>query len=296
MVVLSGYPSALYDELYAVWQTVRFDIPNHAPRCPSEGEKAGGAVDELVTESAIAGSHVVVQRGGAYVQEPDKGQEEEKSNNRAYIGERAMATEFRTELAQHLGHRISIRGAVTEIRIDHQGTRACITDPELEGEILCRHVWVLGITDDWTDQEGSQVTFDAVVRDYNNGDGRNYCLRNPSNLQVISPPAIKIPKLVKPTRSDEPFAAEQSKPQEGGRDAIADIRQAKSFAKQCGSPIKALEIVGKLPDIPLCLLREYLMVLILNGAERRIGTRPGHELPSTDTDTNQGHPPARHSR
>jgi DNA adenine methylase len=29
-VVLSGYPSALYDELYAGWRTVSFDIANHA--------------------------------------------------------------------------------------------------------------------------------------------------------------------------------------------------------------------------------------------------------------------------
>jgi DNA adenine methylase len=29
-VVLSGYPSDLYDELYAGWRTVTFDMPNHA--------------------------------------------------------------------------------------------------------------------------------------------------------------------------------------------------------------------------------------------------------------------------
>src|SRR5262249_36415519 len=29
-VVLSGYPSLLYDELYAGWRTVTFDIANHA--------------------------------------------------------------------------------------------------------------------------------------------------------------------------------------------------------------------------------------------------------------------------
>jgi len=29
-VVLSGYPSALYDELYGEWRTVQFDMPNHA--------------------------------------------------------------------------------------------------------------------------------------------------------------------------------------------------------------------------------------------------------------------------
>jgi DNA adenine methylase len=29
-VVLSGYPSALYSELYEGWRTVTFDIANHA--------------------------------------------------------------------------------------------------------------------------------------------------------------------------------------------------------------------------------------------------------------------------
>jgi DNA adenine methylase len=29
-VVLSGYPSGLYDELYGNWRTVKFDMPNHA--------------------------------------------------------------------------------------------------------------------------------------------------------------------------------------------------------------------------------------------------------------------------
>lgn len=29
-VVLSGYPSPLYDELYGDWRTVKFDMPNHA--------------------------------------------------------------------------------------------------------------------------------------------------------------------------------------------------------------------------------------------------------------------------
>ena len=29
-VVLSGYPSALYDVLYSGWRTVSFDMPNNA--------------------------------------------------------------------------------------------------------------------------------------------------------------------------------------------------------------------------------------------------------------------------
>jgi DNA adenine methylase len=41
-VVLSGYPSPLYDELYAGWRRVEFDIANHA---------AGGKVKERKRET-----------------------------------------------------------------------------------------------------------------------------------------------------------------------------------------------------------------------------------------------------
>jgi DNA adenine methylase len=40
-VVLSGYKSALYDELYAAWRRVEFDIANHA---------AGGSTKARKTE------------------------------------------------------------------------------------------------------------------------------------------------------------------------------------------------------------------------------------------------------
>jgi DNA adenine methylase len=40
-VVLSGYPSALYEELYSGWRTDSFDIANHA---------AGGKSKERKTE------------------------------------------------------------------------------------------------------------------------------------------------------------------------------------------------------------------------------------------------------
>jgi DNA adenine methylase len=39
-VVLSGYPSGLYDELYGDWRTVKFDMPNHAAGGRSKARKA----------------------------------------------------------------------------------------------------------------------------------------------------------------------------------------------------------------------------------------------------------------
>lgn len=38
-VVLSGYPSSLYDELYIDWRTAHFDIANHAAGGPSKARK-----------------------------------------------------------------------------------------------------------------------------------------------------------------------------------------------------------------------------------------------------------------
>ncbi len=38
-VVLSGYPSALYDELYGAWRTVKFDMANHAAGGRAKGRK-----------------------------------------------------------------------------------------------------------------------------------------------------------------------------------------------------------------------------------------------------------------
>jgi hypothetical protein len=40
-VILSAYPSALYDRLYAGWQRVEFDLPNNS---------AGGSVKARETE------------------------------------------------------------------------------------------------------------------------------------------------------------------------------------------------------------------------------------------------------
>jgi DNA adenine methylase len=38
-VVLSGYPSALYDVLYTGWRTVSFDMANHAAGAPTKNRE-----------------------------------------------------------------------------------------------------------------------------------------------------------------------------------------------------------------------------------------------------------------
>jgi hypothetical protein len=120
-----------------------------------------------------------------------------------------VITEMRDPLASYLGHRINVRGVVDEVRVDRQGTRACIKLPELDGEVISSHVWVLGLTEDWLEAKGQQVKFSAVVRDYNNGSGRNYCLRNPSELKTINPPVIRV---VTPEGFRGPFFKQNSGP------------------------------------------------------------------------------------
>jgi hypothetical protein len=99
---------------------------------------------------------------------------------------------LRTKLAPHLGHRVKIRGLLDAWRADQKGTRACVNDPEMDGEIISTHVWVLRPTpqQQWEAAVGQEVTFTAVVRDYHNADGRNYCLRHPSDLTLVNPPAL----------------------------------------------------------------------------------------------------------
>jgi hypothetical protein len=45
------------------------------------------------------------------------------------------------------------------------------------------------------------------------------------------------------------------------RNAVQDWRGARTFAKACGGPAKALEVLHTLPDMPVTLLKEYLKVL-----------------------------------
>ena len=185
-----------------------------------------------------------------------------------------MGTELREKMVGYLGHRVKIRGTLDEVRVDHHGRRVCIAHPELDGEVICSHIWVLNVADDWLDKEGSEIIFDAVVRDYNNGGGRNYCLRNASNLQVVAPPAIRTPEpaifptrlihlppqeeLLPPTRCRDRFHTQG----DSGASSVSCVRKARAFAKVCGSPDKALEIIDKLPDIPVrTMLKEYLLVL-----------------------------------
>jgi hypothetical protein len=106
----------------------------------------------------------------------------------------------REKLAPLVGNRLKVRGQLDKYRDWDDGGRevgrACIRSPEVEGEVICTYVWVLGVLH-W-DQKGTgqQVEFDAVVRRYVNHEGENYSLESPSALVVVQPPALRIPDPV----------------------------------------------------------------------------------------------------
>jgi hypothetical protein len=181
-----------------------------------------------------------------------------------------VMTEYREELGQYLGHRVQIRGTITEVRSDHKGDRVCIDSPEREGKVLCSHVWDIQIPKDWLELDGAEVAFDALVYEYKDASGRNFGLKRPGNIQVITPPAFKGTKTAEPVPcepcgSDDP--AEEPQPDDSPeappevRNPVHDLRQARTFARQCGGAATALEFLTKLPDMPIPLLVDYLTEL-----------------------------------
>jgi hypothetical protein len=171
-----------------------------------------------------------------------------------------VVAEYRNALAPLLGHRIEVRGVLTEIRNDYKGTRGCIGQPEYEGEVAASHVWVIGLTEDWPLLEGQQVVFTAVVRSYqSNTTGRNYCLGQPSALRAVNPPALKIPNPVEEDRPmDSTVHTNQAMPAPAQDMVLGWLCQAKRFALECGGAAQALRILDCLPNLPVAKLKDYL--------------------------------------
>lgn len=113
-----------------------------------------------------------------------------------------------------------------------------------------------------------------MIRKYSQRDNKtNYCLTNASEPTLLhQPPALAIPDT--PAEPDEPMQPDEPDMEEPRpvsepvvmqipptRDAIQDLRMAKAFARVCGKPATALEILDKLPDMPMQTLKEFLTVL-----------------------------------
>lgn len=192
-----------------------------------------------------------------------------------------MSSEIREKLIPFLGKRVKVRGILGKsgewIRNYRDVGRVCIQSPEINLEVVADYVWVTDVPH-WKhlkDKEGDQVEFEAVVRKYSQRDNKtNYCLTNASEPTLLhQPPALSIPNLPaepdEPVQPDEPDMEEPEQPESEPvvmqipptRDAIQDLRLAKAFARACGKPATALEILDKLTDMPVQTLKEYLTVL-----------------------------------
>jgi hypothetical protein len=195
--------------------------------------------------------------------------------------DKPMSYEVREKLIPYLGKRVKVRGVLGKWgdwrRNFRDVGRVCIQSPEISDQIVADYVWVTDVPH-WKHlkgNEGFQVEFEAVVRKYAHRTGStNYCLTNASAPTLLhQPPALTIPDYpgqddeMRPEEPEMDESVEQpvSEPVEmqlpAPRDAILDWRGVKALARVCGSPAKALEMLDKLPNMPLPLLKEYLMVL-----------------------------------
>lgn len=183
-------------------------------------------------------------------------------------------SEIREKLKPYLSSRVNVRGTLTKFdstwKTGHKYTgRACIINPEIDGEVVCQHVWVVDAPhwNEYRELIGSQVTFDAVVQKYNDRKSgeTNYCLGQASEpIFLYQPPALRIPNPIEDEETCESVVVVA--PVESSAPAAHDItrekiRQVKVFANACGGFAKAEEIVQALPNMPKYELLEYISLL-----------------------------------
>jgi len=181
-------------------------------------------------------------------------------------------SEFRERLRPYLNKRVKIRGTFHKFD-EHWHTgfkqtgRGCIVKPEISGEIVASYVWAVGVPhwEQFRDQTGAQVTFDALVQEYRTRGGNeiNYCLANAGKLEFINPPALYTPLPMAdpipllPAADPMPPAKTVAAP----AGSIEKIKEIKAWAKQVGGFEVAEQVLSTLPNIPLPELLEFLSVL-----------------------------------
>lgn len=184
----------------------------------------------------------------------------------------------RENMKRYLKRRVTVRGTLagfdTTWKTGHKYTgRACITSPEIDGEVVCDHASVVDVPH-WKEHKsaiGSQVTFNAVVQSYlDRHDQTSYCFANASELSFLhQPPALSIPDPPQdedfledfvPSASDEHQDSQTPIPSFND-DTMGKIRQVKVFAKMCGGYDKAEEIVEAVPSMPTAELLDFIRAL-----------------------------------
>jgi hypothetical protein len=179
-------------------------------------------------------------------------------------------SEIRENLKPLVGRRVKVRGVFSKwddhfVRNGRQVGRACIQQPEIEGEVVARYVWVVAVPH-WRQFRhaiGSQVSFDAVVQTYSNriDNETNYCLGNAGDLTILHPVALAIPD---PPREDvaekriEPKPARASEPLPT---PLERIRQITAWAKGAGGFAIVEKVLVDMPPMPVPELLEYIRAM-----------------------------------
>jgi hypothetical protein len=166
------------------------------------------------------------------------------------------ANEVREKFRPLEGKRIKVRGSLSAFR-DWQHNyrevgRACISQPEVDHEVMAHHVWIMGVQH-WQphrDAIGRQVEFDAVVTRYYDRDlsAMNFSLANPSELSLLhGPPGMNIPEPPDDARAPEEPANGRARE----NDSLETLRRIKAFVKAVGGSEAALRVVSALGDVNL---------------------------------------------
>jgi hypothetical protein len=168
----------------------------------------------------------------------------------------------REKLRPYVGKRIRFRGTLGDFKDwrenYHEVGRACLVQPEIDGEVVCHHVWVLNVLH-WERRKedmGKQVEFDAVVRSYKKGEGEtDYSLTNPGELHFLhEAPAVKIPEPraeEHPPATEMTVAATATATPKPDADPLDTLRQVKAFAKAVGGLEQAEQAAAALEDVTL---------------------------------------------
>jgi hypothetical protein len=175
-----------------------------------------------------------------------------------------MAKQVREKLRPLYGKRVRVRGILSNFRAWQQNYRevgaACISQPEIDCEVVADHVWVLHVPH-WQchrDDVGRQVEFEAVVNRYFERQlgENNYGLATPGDLVLRDGgPCLNIPE---PPPDDVPPPEQNGSLAFHGNGAATDaaqddpcdvLRRVKAFVKAVGGSEAALRVVAALGDV-----------------------------------------------
>jgi hypothetical protein len=204
-------------------------------------------------------------------------------------------SEYREKLKPYHNKRVVIRGTITAygswMQNHRKVGRFCLTEPELNGEIICGHVWVTGTNHLEPCEIGRRVEVDVTVNQYSDASiGRsNYGLKNPGKLIILDKPAaLAIPCAVALTTTHLPeeettmlangeaFGEAFERPDVKNvlnvigqasiaaphGDGLEMVKTVRAFMKTVGGPKKARKFLEALPaGIPLGTLTEWVMRL-----------------------------------